>query len=146
MSYATIVAAVLTTIQTHADFDTDNCKADDLSPLAKGKSEVVNVIYSTHGQKDISLGIVEIKWTINVDVYVPFKGRMPDLLTDLATSRQKIIDTLSKYPKLGDAAGVTDATLQIGMTPELLSERKGRYKGQRSRLIVTEISTPVRAG
>jgi len=64
--------------------------------------------------------------------------------TTLAAERQKVIDTLAKYPRLNSLEGVTKAELLNGDSPEPLSSKKTAYRGQRMYLEVHEVVKPAR--
>ncbi len=144
MSYATIEAAVVSVIQAHANYDTSNCKAGDVSPIKKGYSRVCRVLYGGGTREEVSLRCVQHTWTINLDVYVPYRGDIPTLEASLATERQTIIDQLALYPKLNACSGVIDAEITNGDKPEPLNTKRSAYRGQRLYLKVEELVTPSR--
>lgn len=146
MSYATIEAAILTVIKTHADFDGNNCKAGNLDPIGKGKPRAVNVRYQQHSEMELSLRTIEKTWVVNIDVYVPWKGQREEYASRITAEMQKVVDTIALYPKLGDTSGVIDAKLTVGNLPGPLEEKRGRYRGQRLVLTVREAVTPARVG
>ena len=145
MSYATIETSLLATLRTHADFDSTNVLAGDASAIKRGVARAVRVLKRGHGQEKISLMLYKHVWGIAIDLWVPWKGSIAALETLLYTEGQKIIDTLHQYPYLNASAGVTEAEVTNADAPEPLGERKGRYRGQRYVLTVTEIVQPTRA-
>lgn len=146
MSYAIIQEAVLTVIKTHADFSTTNCLAGNLDPLKKGLARVVNVRYQQHSELEITLRTLEKTWVINIDVYVPWRGKRADHAARITAEMQKVVDTMAKYPKLNNTSGVLDAKLTVGNLPGPLEAKRGVYRGQRLVLTVRESVTPARVG
>ena len=146
MSYATVETAVVTVLRTHADFDTDNCVQGDSSPIKKGLERVVKVWYGSSRREPITLTIMRHIWTVRIDVFVPYRGRIQDMETSLATERQKVIDTMAKYPLLDNLAGVSKAEILNGDAPEPLNTKKTAYRGQRLYLEVHENVKPARVG
>jgi hypothetical protein len=146
MSYANVEAAVVTVIRTHADFDSTNCIAGDRSPIKKGLERVCTVKYGNVRREAITITMMRHIWIVLVDIFVPYRGRIQDMETSLATERQKVIDTLAIYPHLDDLAGVTKAEILNGDAPEPLNPKKSAYRGQRLYLEVHETTKPVRVG
>lgn len=145
MSYATIEAGVVTVIIKHADFSTTNCKARDSSPIKKGLARVCAVSYGTHSKEEISIRSHIDIWTLNVDVYVPWRGDNATHQASLNTETQKVIDTLSAWPKLDATAGVIDTNVLNAAKPFPLAEKFGSYRGQRLSLEVQEAVTTTRS-
>ena len=146
MSYSTIETSLLAVIRTHAYFDATNVQAGEASAMKKGLARTVRVLKGSHTQKPITIMAYKHTWTINIDLYVPWKGAIATLESDLYTEGQKIIDTLHLYPCLNASAGVTSAEIINAGQPEALAgDRKGRYRGQRYILEVIENVTPERA-
>ncbi len=142
MSQATIEAGILTTIRTHADFDTTNAVIYDRKPLGKGLARLVIVSYSTHSEEPITIRLKRRTWDFNVDVLVPWRGDLAELDGRIVTETQKIVDTLAKYPRLSATAGVQRADLILSNTPDLLADKKGVYRGRRHTLEVLEVVDP----
>jgi hypothetical protein len=84
-------------------------------------------------------------WTIFIDSYVPYRGRLPDMHAALNAERDKILTIFPKYPRLNGTSGVTTAEIVNGDFPEPLSIRKGAYRGQRFHMEVSELVKPARA-
>jgi len=146
MSYQTIETSLLAVIRTHADFDTTNVQAGEASAMKRGLARTVRILKGPHVQVPVTLTSYRHTWTINIDLYVPWKGSMATLESDLYTEGQKLVDTLHKYPRLNASAGVTSAEIVNAGQPEAIAgDRKGRYRGQRYILEVRETATPVRA-
>ncbi len=146
MSYATVEAAALAVIKLHADYDDDNCKAGDSSPIKAGLPRVCRLLYGGGRREELTVTLMRHIWTINVDIYVPYRGELSTLEASLATERQTIIDQLAKYPMLNNTAGVTKAEILNGDKPESLAPKKTAYRGQRLYLEVNEVVKPARAG
>lgn len=145
-TFLEIEQAVVDVLRTHDDLNHDNCLSGDLAGLKKGLDRVVNVKYAKVTRKPLTITMVEHIWALQVDVYVPYRGRIQDMEASLAVERQKVIDTLAKYPKLDNLAGVHKAEVVNGDAPEPLSTRKAAYRGQRLRLEVHQAVEPVRVG
>lgn len=145
MSYESIETSLLAVIRTHTDFNTSNVQAGEASAMKKGLARTVRVLKGPHTQNPVTIQLYRHVWTIYIDLYVPWKGKMATLETDLYTEGQKIIDTLHKYPRLNGSAGVTSAELLNAGQPEALAgDRKSRYRGQRYTLEVVEVVEPER--
>lgn len=144
MSYATIEAAAVLVIQKHADFDTTNCLAGDNKPIGSGLARVCRVLYGGYRKAPITLQVEKFTWTINLDVYVAYRGSKTTLEAALATERQKVIDKLGLYPLLDSATGVVRAEITNGDKPEPLGQKNAAYRGQRLYLEVDEYVTPAR--
>jgi len=144
MSQATIEAGIISTITQHADFDSDNTKLYDRRPMGKGKPRVVVVSYAQHKREDITLQIERRTWTYNVDVLVPWRGDLTELDTRVGTETQKLIDTLAKYPRLNGTANIQRTDMTLSSLPDLITERKGGYRGRRHSLDVLEVYNPAR--
>ena len=119
--------------------------AGSASAIKKGLNRVVRVLRGGHRQEQVTLDSYRHVWTVNLDVYVPWKGKNDTLEADLATETQKVIDTIHEYPRLEASAGVTRAEVLNANQPDPLVNRNGRYRGQRLFLEVHEIVTPTRA-
>jgi hypothetical protein len=146
MSYSVVEAAALTVIKLHADYDDDNCKAGDSSPIKNGLPRVCRLLYGGGKREELTLTIMRHTWTINVDIYVPYRGKLDTLEAQLATERQTIIDQLAQYPRLNNCAGVISAEVLNGDKPEPLAPKKSAYRGQRLYLEVKESVKPARVG
>ncbi len=146
MSYATVEAAALAVIRLHADYDTNNATAGDTSPLKKGYERVCRLLYGGGRREQLTIKLMRHIWTVNVDVYVPYRGSIATLEANLATERDKIIEQLAKYPLLNNTAGVTSAEIINGDKPEPLAPKGVPYRGERLYLQVQETVKPARAG
>lgn len=146
MSYATVEAAALAVIKLHADYDDNNCKAGDSSPIKSGLPRVCRLLYGGGRREPLTLTLMRHIWQINVDIYVPYRGELSTLEAALATERQTVLDQLAKYPLLNNCAGVTNAEVTNSDKPEPLAPKKTAYRGQRLYLEVKEIVKPARAG
>lgn len=145
MSYSTIETSLLAVIRTHADFDSTNVQAGEASAMKKGLARTVRVLKGPHTQNAVTIQLYRHVWMIYIDLYVPWKGDMATLESDLYTEGQKVIDTLHQYPRLDASAGVNSAELMNAGQPEALAgDRKGWYRGQRYTLEVVEVVMPTR--
>lgn len=146
MTYTEIEQAVVDVLRTHDDFDHDNCLIGDLEGIKKGAERFVRIMYARVTQRPLTITMIEHTWTVKVDIFVPYRGRIQSMETTLATERQKVIDTLAKYPKLNNLAGVIKAEITNGDAPEPLGSRKTAYRGQRLYLSIRQAVQPVREG
>jgi hypothetical protein len=144
MSYSTIETAALSVIRLLPVYDDSNCQAGDSSPLKKGYERVVKLLYGGGVRNPLTLTTMQHTWTVNVDVYVPYRGELSVLESTLATERQTIIDQLAKYPRLNNCTGVVDAEITNGNKPEPLNSKRSPYRGQRLYLLVQEVVYPGR--
>lgn len=145
MSQAAIEAAIAAVIQKHGDFDTANTKTNDRRPLGKGLARVVYITYGTHREEEVTIRYTQRIWTFFIDVLVPWKGEMYEMLDRVATETQKIVDTLAAWPKLDGTSGVTRALLALSNTPDVAQSARGRYRGRRHFLEVKETITAARS-
>ena len=145
MSYNTVETSLLAVIRTHADFDATNVQAGEASAMKKGLARTVRLLKGPHTQKPVTVMMYQHVWMIYIDLYVPWKGNMATLESDLYTEGQKVIDTLHEYPYLNGSEGVNRAELLNAGQPEALAgDKKGRYRGQRYILEVVEVVQPTR--
>lgn len=145
MTQAVIEAGIIATIKLHADFDDTNCFIYDKRALGKGLARLVIVTYAQMRREPVSLKIERRIWTYNVDVLVPWRGELSELDTRVGTETQKVIDILAKYPRLNGVANVQRTDMALSSIPDVVSHRKGVYRGRRHTLDVREIFDPVRA-
>ena len=145
MSQAIIEAAIIATIKQHADFDDTNCYLYDKRALGKGLARLVVVSYGQHRREELTLQLERRIWTYNVDVLVPWRGELTELDIRVGTETQKVIDTLAKYPRLNGVADVQKAIMTQSVTTDVITERKGGYRGRRHAVDVLEIYDPQRA-
>ncbi len=146
MSYSTIETSLLAVIRKHADFDTTNVQAGEASAMKKGLERTVRILKGSHRQIPVTVMAYRHIWTINIDLYVPWRGDMAALEAALYTEGQKIIDTLHAWPYLDGSAGITSAELLNAGQPEALAgDKKGVYRGQRYILEAIEIVSPTRS-
>ena len=146
MSYSQIEQAVLTVLRTHDDLNHDNCLSGDLEGIKKGLERLVRVMYARVNRRPLTATMMEHDWTVKIDVFVPYRGRIQDMESSLATERQKVIDTLAKYPKLDNLEGVISAEVINGDAPEPLGSRKTAYRGQRLYVTIRQAVEPAREG
>ncbi len=144
MSQAVIEAAIVATIKLHADFNDTNCYLYDRRALGKGLARLVVVSYAQMRRESITLQIERRIWTYNVDVLVPWRGELEELDIRVGTETQKVIDTLAEYPRLNGTAGIHRTEMSLAALPDVLSYRKGVYRGRRHTLDVMEIYQPTR--
>ena len=145
MSQSVIEAAIVAVIKLHADFDDTNCYLYDRRALGKGLARLVVVTYNQLRRESISLQMERRVWTYNVDVLVPWRGELYELDTRVGTETQKVIDILAKYPRLNGTANVQRTDMTLSAIPDVISHRKGVYRGRRHTLDVLEIYDPQRA-
>jgi hypothetical protein len=145
MSQATVEAGIVATIKLHADFDDTNCYLYDRRALGKGLARLVIVSYSTHRREPLTLQVDRRIWTFFVDVMVPWRGQLTELDTRVGTETQKVIDTLAKYPRLNGTANIQRTDLTLSAFPDVISEKRGTYRGRRHTLDVLEVYNPGRA-
>ena len=145
-TYNEIEQAVLDVIRTHDDFTPDNSLTGDLEGLKRGFDRLVRVMYGGLGRRALTVTMMEHTWTVRVDVFVPYRGRIQEMEARLATERQKIVDTLAKYPKLNSLTGIISAEVLNAETPEPLGSKKTAYRGQRLYLSIRQAVDPVRVG
>jgi len=145
-TYLDIENAVLDILHLHDDFDEFNCQRGGLDGIKKGWNRLIRVMYARVTRKDLTLALVEHTWTIKVDIYVPWRGRIQDMEDTLAIERQKVIDLLARYPLLNATEGVYRAEILTGDAPEPLGGKKTAYRGQRLYLEVKQAVQPLRVG
>jgi hypothetical protein len=145
MSYSTVETAALTVLKLDtANWDANNCVAGSTYPMRKGYERFLNVLYGGGTRTPLTLTIMRHKWTVCIDLYVPYRGDLQTLEAALATERQKVIDQLAKYPLLNGCAGVNSAEIMNGDRPIPLENKRSPYRGQRLYLEVQENAKPAR--
>ena len=145
MSQTVIESAIAATIKLHADFDDTNCFVYDKRGLGKGLDRLVVVSYGQLRRESVSLQMERRVWSLNVDVLVPWRGELTELDTRVGTETQKVIDILAKYPRLNGTANVQRTDITLSSTPDVISAKKGRYRGRRHSFDVLEFYNPQRA-
>lgn len=145
MSYATIEAALLTVIQTHADFSSANSSRGDYRIIGHGKSRCAVIVYGGHTREEFTVRYEKNRWTIYIDLFIPFPGEITSLQANFLAERQKLIDTIAKYPRLNAASGVIRAIMETGAEPDAIGSPNPSFRGQRLTCIVEEIVDPGRA-
>lgn len=145
MSQATIEAGIVATIKLHADFDDTNCYLYDRRSLGKGLARLVVVSYFQHRREGLTLQVDRRIWTYNIDVLVPWRSMLTELDVRVGTETQKVVDILAQYPRLNGTANVQRTDLTLSATPDVITERKGAYRGRRHTLDVLEVYNPGRA-
>lgn len=141
----TIEDAIVATVKLHADFNNDNVFAYDRRKLAKGHDRFVVISYSTHRREGLTLQCDRRIWSFNVDVLVPWRGQLAEMDKSVGTETQKVIDILAQYPRLNGTTDIQRTDLTVSNTPDVISQRKGFYRGRRHNLDVLEIYDPSRA-
>lgn len=145
MSQAVIEAAIVATIKLHADFDATNCYLYDRRGLGKGLARLAIVSYGQMRRQSVTIQIEQRVYSYNIDVMVPWPGTLVALDQNVATETQKVIDILAQYPRLNGTAGVTRTEMSLAATPDIITERRGSYRGRRHTLDVYETYDPSRA-
>jgi len=145
MGQRTIEDAIVAVIKLHADFDDTNCYAYDKRALGKGLARLVVVSYAQHRREPLTLQMDRRIWSFNIDVLVPWRGQLTELDIRVGTETQKVIDILAKYPRLNALANIQRTDLTLSSLPDVITERKGTYRGRRHTLDVLEIYNPQRA-
>jgi hypothetical protein len=145
MSQSAIETGIVGTIRLHADFDTTNCYLYDRRALGKGLARLVVISYANLRKEELTIQVERRIWTYSVDVLVPWRGELTELDTRVGTETQKVIDTLAEYPRLNATANVQKAIMTQSATADVISERKGVYRGRRHSLDVFEIYDPGRS-
>lgn len=140
----TIEDAIVATIILHADFDATNCYVYDRRSLGKGLSRLVVVSYSSHSRAGLTLQIDRRTWNFNVDIMVPWRGELAVMDKLVGTEAEKLVGILANYPRLNGTADIQRTDLTASNTPDVLTERRGFYRGRRHTLTVLEIYNPGR--
>jgi hypothetical protein len=144
ITYLDIENAVLDILHLHDDFNEFNCQRGGLDGIKKGWDRLVRVMYARVSRRDLTLALMEHTWTIKVDIYVPYRGRIQDMEDSLAIERQKVIDLLARYPTLNNLEGIYRAEVLTGDAPEPLGGKKTAYRGQRLWLEIKQAVQPSR--
>ena len=56
-------------------------------------------------------------WTVNLELWLPFRNELSDIASDIRTVRQEVLDEIDKWPKLDATVGVLDAFANGGNEP-----------------------------
>ena len=149
MAYSTIEAAAVAVLAKHADYASSgasqNVSRGDYRILKKGIARVAIFTYGGLTTEDFTLLRVKHLWTINIDLLVMWPRDAATFEANLATERQKIIDTFLTWPALDATSGVLNALIRSGQEPDSIEAMKGALRGQRLLLDVKEIVDPNRS-
>lgn len=106
MSYTSIVDGVIDVIERAEGFDR-NVTENDYSLLNSGLDRAAVVVLGGMTQARIAYqGVLERRWTINVQVFTGVHGDIEATKARQRSDRQAILDTLSEYPLLNSADDV----------------------------------------
>lgn len=144
MSQSVIETGIVNTIRLHAEFDSTNCKLYDRRPIGKGLARTVVISYQQIRTEELTIQLERHIWTYSIDVLVPWRGELTELDTRVGVETQKLIDTLAAYPRLNGTADVQKAVMSLSTSPDVITYRKGGYRGRRHTLDVYEIVNPGR--
>jgi len=142
MSYDSVESGLLTVIQLHADFTTTNSSKGDYRILGAGVSRGL-ILTPGPFRKAVTAAPrrMGFSWVVNLELFVPFKGELSTIATELRTIRQDLMDQIDKYPTLNSTSGVINAFVEGGGEPDLWQGENRRWWMQRMTVSIEERAT-----
>ena len=125
MSYSTVEAGLMAVIVLLDGWQSTgtrkNISQGDYRILGRGHSKVVILQPGSFGTRNVAAAPRRMRtpWTILIELYIPYRGDISDIATQLRTIRQEIIDHVDKYPTLNGIAGVVHAQIASGQEPAM---------------------------
>ena len=121
MSYDVAEAGFITTLRILANYTKGNSSQGDYRILGKGVKRAVIVNPGAIRGREVTAAPRRVRtlWTINIELYVPFKGEISTTAKAIRVDRQEIIDHIDKYPTLDSTANVINAFITSGREPEI---------------------------
>ena len=121
MSYNTVEAALLTTIQLMSEYSDTNSSRGDYRVLGQGVTFALILMPGAIRDRSVfaSPRRVSTTWEIILDMYVHFTGEMDTTINSIKSERQSLMDHLDGYPTLSGQSGVVEAFIVGGREPEM---------------------------
>ncbi len=144
MSYETVEDGLLKVIRKAAGFTANNTSAGDYRILAKGRTKAV-VLQPGPFRREVSSAPRRMAWTwtVNMELFVPFREELSVVSKDLRIFRQELMDAIDPWPHLDDTLGVIDTLVESGSEPDLWQGENRRWWVQRMRVVIKERTTVV---
>ena len=118
MSYDTVEAGLLSTIQLLSIYSSTNSSQGDYTILGNG---VTRAAILTPGSFERSVQAIPRRmstmWMATIELYVPFTVDISTIASSIRTERQTLLDHLDKYPTLNSTSGVVHAIAIGGQEP-----------------------------
>ena len=147
MTYKTVQTGVATVIKKVAGYDANNVKEDDYRVVSHGKIKAVILRRGATEREFLGMGgsaPMLNRFTINCELYIPFRTQTTTLADDVIVEAQKIVDEFDKWPKLDNTANVINAECEaVGEPEEWLIG--GRWWRQLLEVRVDEVTTVTRS-
>jgi hypothetical protein len=80
-------------------------------------------------------------WTVNLELWLPFRNEVSDIASDVRTARQVILDEIDKWPRLDGTTNVLDAFATGGQEPIIWQGENRRWWTQMIPVIIKERTT-----
>ena len=144
MSYETVEEGLLKVIRKSAGFTANNTSAGDYRILARGRTKAV-VLQPGPFRREVSAAPRRMAWiwTVNMELFVPFRDELSVVSKDLRIFRQDLMDAIDPWPHLDDTLGVIDTLVESGSEPDLWQGENRRWWVQRMRVVIKERTTVV---
>ena len=142
MSYDSVETGLRDVIVLHDDFTTNNTVKGDYRILGKGLSRAI-VLTPGPFTKSVSAAPRRIAWvwTVNMELFIPFRGELSIIANSLRTIRQDVMDQIDQYPLLNSTSGVIDAWVEGGSEPDIWQGENKKRWVQRMRVVIKERTT-----
>lgn len=114
MSYASVVDALATQLQSVTNFSSANVVKGDFSVLNRGVTRAIVLVYNRMTDEIVTQGgRAEIQWYIDLYLFNRYKSDT-QIHDDAADDRWNIIDRIHQYPLLNNLSGTLVAEVVEG--------------------------------
>lgn len=144
MAWDNVKSALVGAITQHADYSCANVLVEHSRVLGSGVARAVVINNGGVAREDWTWGTEKLTWTIWVDVYSRWTGQIQAVTANTSSDSQKVLDTISQYPRLNGSTGILNAAVQSIVPVDPINEGRTAYTRQRVSVIVQEIVTPNR--
>jgi len=144
MSYASVEDALRTLLQAVSGYSTANVSEGDYRILGTGQTKAM-ILQPGIFSRVNAPGIQENKWTVNVELFIPFQDEISTVAVAIRTERQAIIDKLDANETLNRTVGVLFGAIESGDEPEIWAVGSRRWWRQLLRVTIKESTTTATA-
>ena len=145
MSYATIETGLLTLIRLLSGYSATNTAAGNYNVLSASSASSVILQPGEFSREVVAAPRrVRTAWTINIELYVPYRTDIVTIAAAIRTKRQELIDHIDKYPTLNGVAGVLHAFVVGASEPVAWEGRRGaRTSGYWMQMLTMQVEERV---